>query len=285
MTRHADAESGAPMRSPAGRLVAQLTLASRFYLGLGAPATRRVESGLRIVAAAGYSADLVRRLVALRRGEDDAGTVEAINFRSTKIAARGDDRAFFVKDFPRGHALNDLEQALRCSRIDRAWRAAHLLPPLGLLTPAPVGRASLNRGPEPMEYLVTAWVPDCLSYHLRLRTASGDARARMLHEFARNLRRWHDAGVYLRDLVTNVLTRESPAGLEYWLTDLDQLHPYRRITRGRLFHQMRQLARWTGPLTQPEAALIVSAYLGNDQGRLASALQEILLTTPPAEAV
>jgi len=270
--------------SPLRRLASQARLSFTFYLGLGAPAGRAAYSECRVRAAAGYSPEFVRTLLALRRGKSAVGTVEEINFRCVVISPAGSDQRFFFKDSPRGHALHDIERALHCSRVDRAWRAAHFLPRLGILTPRPVGTILAAEGGKPIEYLATEWLPDALPYHLRLRAAEGlETRRRMLEEFARHLRRWHDCGIYLRDLVTNVLTRESPGGIEYWLTDLDQLHPYRRVTKGRLLHQIRQLARWTGPLSKEEAEIILRGYLGEVTGRGARAIQEALLTTPPAE--
>ncbi|MCJ7751715.1 MAG: lipopolysaccharide kinase InaA family protein [Armatimonadetes bacterium] len=270
--------------SPLRRFASQARLSLTFYLGLGAPAVRATYPECRVRAASGYSPEFVRTLLALRRGESDAGTAEEINFRCVVISPAGSDQRFFFKDFPRGHALHDIERTIRCSRLDRAWRAAHLLPRLGILTPRPVGTILATEGGEPGEYLATQWLPDALPYHLRLRAVEGlERRRRMLEEFARHLRRWHDCGIYLRDLVTNVLTRESPGGIEYWLTDLDQLHPYRRLTRKRLLHQIRQLARWTGPLSKEEAEIILRGYLGEVTGRGGLAIQEALLTTPPAE--
>ena len=270
--------------SPLGRLASQARLSFTFYLGLGAPAARAAYPECRVRAAAGYSPELVRALLALQRGKSDAGTVEEINFRCVVISPAGSDQRFFFKDFPRGHALHDIERSLHCSRVDRAWRAAHLLPRLGVLTPRPVGTILATESEEPIEYLITEWLPDALPYHARVRAVEGlETRRQMLEEFARHLRRWHDCGIYLRDLVTNVLTRQSPDGIEYWLTDLDQLHPYRRVTRKRLLHQIRQLARWTGPLSKEEAEIILRGYLGEVTGRGARAIQEALLTTPPAE--
>ncbi|MFB3880490.1 MAG: lipopolysaccharide kinase InaA family protein [Armatimonadota bacterium] len=260
------------------------SLRARFYLGLGAPCHRAVYPECRVRAADGYTPELVRELLALRRGDSGAGAVEEVNFRCRVITPAGSDRRFFVKDFPRGHALHDIERALRCSRVDRAWRAAHLLPRFGILTPAPVGTAVVTAEGQPMEYLITGWLPDAMPYHFRLRqVGKGDDRVRMLREFAQHLRRWHDCGIYLRDLVTNVLTRESAQGLEYWLTDLDQLHPLKRITRRRLHHQMVQLARWTGPLTEWEAETIAMTYLSRASERSIEAVTKVLLeTAPPA---
>jgi len=260
-------------------------LCARFYLGLGAPCRRATYPECRVRAAAGYTPELVRELLALRRGESEAGDVEEVNFRCRVITPTGGEQRFFFKDFPRGHALHDIERALRCSRVDRAWRAAHLLPRLGVLTPAAVGTGFARIHGQPMECLVTEWLPDALPYHVRLhRLHDPGCRARMLREFALHLRRWHDSGIYLRDLVTNVLTRESSQGLEYWLTDLDQLHPIRRITHGRLLHQMRQLARWTGPLTQREAETIAMTYFDRADEPTLGALTEVLLSSPPAKS-
>ena len=283
MTRGADGQKAVAPAPPLRRLSAQARLAFRFYLGLGAPCQRATYPECRLRAAAGYTPSLVRELVALRRGDSTAGEVREINFRCRVITPAGSDRPFFVKDFPRGHALHDIERVLRCSRVDRAWRAAHLLPRLGILTPAPVGTAVAPGEGQPMEYLVTEWLPDAVPYHLRLREVrEREDRARMLREFALRLRRWHDCGIYLRDLVTNVLTRESAQGREYWLTDLDQLHPLKRITRKRLLHQMAQLARWTGPLTEWDAATIMMAYFDRASERAVNGIMEALLVTPPA---
>jgi hypothetical protein len=285
MTRSADSQAAVAPAPLLRRLSAQARLAFRFYLGLGAPCQRATYPECRVRAAAGYTPGLVRELLALRRGESEARDVEEVNFRCRVITPAGGGQRFFLKNFPRGHALHDLERMLRCSRLDRAWRAAHLLPRLGVLTPAAVGTGFARVDGQPMEYLVTEWLPDALPYHIRLReVCKRGHRSRMLREFALHLRHWHDSGIYLRDLVTNILTRESAQGWEYWLTDLDQLHPIKRITRRRLLHQMAQLARWTGPLTEREAETIAMAYLGRAEGRTIEAIAEVLLNTAPAAA-
>jgi len=285
MTRSADSQDGVAPAPPLRRLSTQARLSLRFYLGLGAPCQRARYPECRVRAAAGYTPELVRALVALRRGESKAGDVEEVNFRCHVITPAGGEQRFFLKDSPRGHALHDVERMLRCSRVDRAWRAAHLLPRMGIRTPAPVGTALARGEGKPMEYLVTEWLPDALPYHIRLRRTHDPAgRARMLREFALRLRYWHDSGIYLRDLVTNVLTRESAQGWEYWLTDLDQLHPIRLVTRKRLLHQMAQLARWTGPLTEREAETIAAAYFGRASERTIEVVAEVLLNTPPAKS-
>jgi hypothetical protein len=269
--------------SASQRLGAQVRLSLRFYLGLGAPASRAAYPECSVRAAAGYRPELMRQLVALRRGEAEDGEIEEVNFRCVVIRPPGEEHRFFLKEFATHHALHGVERALRCSRVDRAWRAAHLLPRMGVLTPGPVGTAIAFGEGGPMEYLATEWLPEAIPFHLRLREVEDDAiRRQMLGEFAAHLRRWHDCGIYLRDLVTNVLTRSSPAGLEHWLTDLDQIHPIKRVTRKRLLHQMRQLARWSGPLSAEEAAAILEAYLATASGPAARALEEALLTTPPA---
>lgn len=272
------------------RLLAQARLARRFYLGLGARAVRRSYPECRVRAAVGRDPELVRLLLEVYRGgaEVDAGRMERINFRCAAITVGACGERVFFKEFPRVHALHDVERMLRCSRVDRAWRAAHLLPRLGILTPGAVGTAvARSEGGPSMEYLATEWVEGAMPYHLRLREAGegGEARMNLLCGFAGRLRSWHDCGVYLRDLVTNVLTRESADGVEYWLTDLDQLHPVRRLTGGRLLHQMRQLARWSGPLTREEAGAIVARYFGGPGGRMADLVEEALLTTEPAPTV
>jgi hypothetical protein len=270
--------------STLGRLPAQARLVMRFYLGVGAPAVGGSFPDCQVRAAAGREPDMIRTLLALHRGwaGEAAGSVATINFRCSLITlAQSGERVFF-KEFPRVHALHDVERALRCSRADRAWRAAHLLPGLGILTPRPVGTArARSQNGVPVEYLATEWIEGGLPYHLRLREAGKDSNTRtaLLKEFAGRLRLWHDCGVYLRDLVTNVLTRDSEQGREYWLTDLDQLHPLRRLTRRRLLHQVRQLARWCGPLTPEEARATVLGYIGTSRGKTAVAMESALLTT------
>jgi hypothetical protein len=270
----------------AARLLAQARLSLPFYLGFRAPAVRRTYADCRVRAAAGREPELVRELLDLYRAMADPGdgSVETINFRCAVITVAESGERMFFKEFPRHHLLHDVERVLRCSRVDRAWRAAHLLPRAGILTPRAVGTAfaRLEDG-RAMEYLATEWVDGALPYHVRLRRVSGDGEARvaLLREFAGHLRLWHDRGVYLRDLVKNVLTRESERGLEFWLTDLDQLHPARRLTSGRLLHQMRQFARWVGPLAEEEANATVVSYLGDARGRMAGIIKEVLLTTVP----
>jgi hypothetical protein len=240
------------------------------------PASFRRFADCRVWAAAGYAPELVRGLVALHSGDDGkaAGEVEEVNFRCAAITPAGSPQRFFLKEFRRRRLSHDLERALRCSRGHRGWRAAHLLPRLNILTPRPVGRA-VTRGDDgsTVEYLATEWVDDAVPFHARLRGPGRGvaARAHLLREFARNLRYWNDCGLYLHDLVKNVVTRESAGGLEYWLTDLDQLHPIRRLTRRRLLRQMRP----------EEAQGIVTSYLGGPRRGLSEMMERVLLTTPP----
>lgn len=274
-----------PMGPPStlARRNAQLHVCAQFYLGLHAPAHTATYPDCRVRAAADYEPDLIRDLFLVHRGGSDSARITEVNFRCWILRPREHEDAFFLKRFPRRHALHDMERYLRCSRVDRAWRAAHLFPRLGLLTPKAAGTILTTEAGAPVEYLVTAWVPDGLSFHHRLRAAADlKTRGDMLQEFARQLRYCHDRGIYLRDLVTNVLTQDSQEGRRYWLTDLDQFHPVRGVTRGRLLHQLRQLARWTSPLTETEVTAIVTSYLGVASGRLFTLLCETLRSTPAA---
>ncbi|MBN1460719.1 MAG: hypothetical protein JXA57_14385 [Armatimonadetes bacterium] len=267
--------------SPIARRSAQLRLCAQFYLGLHAPARKATYADCRVRAAADYEPDLIRDLFLVHRGQSDSASITEVNFRCWILRPRQHEGAFFLKRFPRRHALHDMERYLHCSRVDRAWRAAHLFPRLGLLTPKATGTILTTEAGAPVEYLITEWVSDGLSFHHRLRaTADSKTRSDMLQEFARQLRYCHDRGIYLRDLVTNVLTQESAEARQYWLTDLDQFHPLRGVTRGRLLHQIRQLARWTAPLTEEEITAIVTSYLGISSGRLFALLSETLRSTP-----
>lgn len=278
-----------PPLSASARARAWIRLARRFYLGFGAPAVRRAFPESRVRAATGYSPDLVRDLVAsylaLKRSDSDlrlggpapaGGRAEIINFRCARIAPAGSEGAFFVKEFPRLHSLHDLERFLRCSRVDRAWRAGHLLPPLGVATPRPVGTAQTRIEGQIVEYLVTEWIDDAAPFPGVVAAASGRDRGLLLEEFAGDMRRWHDLGIYVRDLVKNVLVTSTLVQREYWLTDLDGLHPARRPTRGRILRQMRQLSDWVGPLSPDEAGLICHTYLGREGHPFAAALLKAL---------
>ncbi len=257
-----------PLASPA-------RLAIPFYLGLGAPALRRTFPDCRVRVAPGQSPHLLRALLALYRGEagQTAGSVEPVNFRCAAITLASTGERYFFKQFPRRHAFHDLERLLRCSRVDRAWRAAHLLPRLGLLTPRAIGTAAArSTGGRLVEYLATAWLPNAIPFPELLRRAADDASARLalLREFAQHLRCWHDQGIYLRDLVKNVLVCEQFGARSYWLTDLDGLHPYRRLTRSRVLRHMRQLSHWAGRLTEQEAAAICEEYPNNAVAQVAN---------------
>jgi hypothetical protein len=261
----------------ADRLLAHLRLGLPFYLGLGAPSHRRTYPECRVRVAPPYSPDLLRTILRLYRGEASPalGLVEEINFRCAAITVADTGRRFFFKQFPRHHAFHDFERSLRCSRVDRAWRAAHLLPRLGLLTPPAVGTAQADT----TEYLATEWLPGAAPFpDVFLRLGSDRAaRAELLAQFSRLLRRAHDLGVYLRDLVKNVLVREEAGANTYWLTDLDGLHPLRLITGRRLLHHMRQLAHYLGPLSSEEAALVSETYLGAPGAGAADAIIHALL--------
>ena len=280
---------GAPPLSAGARLGARIRLGVPFYLGLGAPAARREFPECRVRAAAGYSPELVRELLALylalRRPSADprlggparAGTLGAINFRCARIVPADSQTAFFFKEFPRIHWLHDVERSLRCSRVDRAWRAGHLLPRLGVATPPPVGTAWARVNGRPVEYLATEWLDDAVPFPGVVTAAPGPDRASLLAQFASEMRRWHDLGIYLRDLVKNVLVTSTLTQRQCWLTDLDGLHPARRPTRGRVLRQMRQLADRVGPLSPDEAQLICDTYLAGERQVFAGTLLQALL--------
>lgn len=246
-------------RWPAG-----IGFALRFYLGLGAPRERRRYPECRVRAAPGFSPDLIRTLLAVYRGESDAGKAEQIKPSCGRVALAADSTPFFVKEFPSRGRANDLERWARLSRGERAWRAAHLLPEAGLPTPRAIG-AGQARGPNGrvVEYLVTEWLEGARPFPRAL--AAAEARAELLREFAAFMRRTHRADIYTRDLVKNVLVVESEGARRYWLCDLDGLHPYRRVTAKRILFHMRQLAHHARP-TISEARLICETYLGTTEG-------------------
>jgi len=280
------AEGGQPSCPPSGfaKLAIQLRLCRRFYTRLDAPIHHGTIDGIRIRAAAAYKPEFVHALIDLYHSKSAAGQVKTVNFRSKIVTPNGSTKRYFVKEFVKYHALHDLERAIRYTRADRVWRAAYLLPTLGFLTPPPVGLAVISDSTgEATDYVVTEMVEGGIPYHERVMPLSGHARRAMLHEFVIYLRQLHDSSIYLRDLLTNVLTRESGGNLEYWLTDLDQFHPYRRITRKRLLHHMFQLARWTGPLSEDETNDIVATYAGTKKGSLPRAIKRVLTTTAPAD--
>ena len=265
-----------------GRALAHLRLGISFYAGWGAPAATRRYPECRVRAAKGRSTDLLRSLLAAYGGEatEGVGAVEEINYRCAAITVAGTGERIFFKEFPREHWLHGVESGLRCSRADRAWRAAHLLPRLGVLTPRALGtvRTQTVEGAA-VEYLATEWLDGAVPFPERLRAAGEEAgtRAAMLREMARELRGWHALGIYLRDVVKNVLVREEESGRSYWLTDLDSLHPYRWVTRKRVLRVMRQLRHWAGPVSREEAHAICEAYLRQSEGPVACSMMEALL--------
>ena len=114
----------------------------RFYLGLGAPAAWSRRRGCALRAGRGYSCDMIADLLFRYQHEQEhIVTVKRINHRCAAVTLPATGELFFFKEFPRGHGFHDVERALRLSRVDRAWRAAHLLPGLGILTPRAVGTA------------------------------------------------------------------------------------------------------------------------------------------------
>jgi hypothetical protein len=261
-------------------VLAQIGFGARFYLGLGAPAERRRYPECAVRAAQGYSPELLRTLPAIYLGKagEEAGTRERVNFRCCRITVPGQPGGFFFKEFPRHHFAHDLERRIRLSRVDRAWRAAHLLPKVGLLTPRAVGTVQRpDLGGEMMEYLATEWFAGGLPFPEALGLAGSDpeARAARLREFTDLMGRCHDHGVYLRDLVKNVLVKEEGGRRSYWLTDLDSVHPIRRISRRRILFHMGQLAYYC-PLTPDEARLVCDTYLGTTQGGWAARVVEAL---------
>jgi len=275
-------------------------LAIPFYLGLGASAARGRYPDCSVRAAVGHEPELIRALLLTYRGEGGEARVVRINHRCAEITLPGragsDGRRFFFKEFPRQHALHDLERALRLSRVDRAWRAAHLLPRLGINTPAAVGTgAARGLDGRIIEYLATEWLEGARPFPDVVGEAkSAEERLTLLCEFARSLRLWHDQGVYLRDLVRNVLvvgarpsTRPAGkhavplpsgalgAGRTYWLTDLDGLHPAKRVTRERVLWHMRQLAHYVGPVAAGEPEHICLAYGGRPDPAVIAAVSRI----------
>jgi len=250
--------------------------ALRFYLGLGAPAVRRRYPDCTVRAAAAYSPDLVRTLLSLYVGQagPEVGRSEPVKPGSSHLTLASGEQ-FFFKEFPRRHAGHDLERALRISRVDRAWRAAHLLPHLGLHTPAAVGTARRREANGSItEYLATVWLEGAVQFPVAL-PASGPERADMLREFAALMRRCHRSGVYTRDLVKNVLVQTEGSARTYSMVDLDGVHPLRRVTRRRILFHMKQLAHYC-PLSEEEARVVCEEYLGTTEGKWAAAVREAL---------
>lgn len=262
----------------AHRVLSYLRLNMRFYLGIDAPCVRRTLTECRVRAGSGYAPDLIRDLVTLYRAEPEQ--VERINFRCAGIRRGDTGERFFLKEFPRLRAVHDLERQLRCSQADRAWRAGHLLPQYRILTPRPIGTAQVHGGDGVTEYLATEWLEGTTAWSDVLRRSPRVQRQEILSEFAGHMRRWHDRGLYLRDLVNNVLVTQERGQRWYWLTDLDGLHPIRCFNRGRVLYQMRQLGKWARPDPE-EAELIARTYLAPSAGMnaadFAAAIRSALL--------
>jgi hypothetical protein len=275
-----------------------LRLATRFYLGLGAPARGRRYPDCSVRAAAGYDPELVRTLLLIYRGESAGGEARKINHRCAEIRLASGRPAqdpegsfevpegrFFFKEFPWRDAWHGVERFLRLSRVDRAWRAAHLLPRVGINTPPAVGTV-IARGPggRVVEYLATEWLDGARPFPEAVRGAkNAEERLSLLCEFARSLRFWHDQGVYLRDLVKNVLVTEADGKRTYWLSDLDGLHPAKRVTRARVLWHMRQLAHHVGPVGRAcppaawreEAKAVCAAYAKRPDPAIIAALSRL----------
>jgi len=263
-------------------------LAIPFYLGLGAPAERRRYADCQVRAAAGSDAELMRTLLLIYRGESAAGKRRAINHRCAEIVLPAGRPAqdsegsfgvpegrFFFKEFPWHHRFHDLERWLRLSRVDRAWRAAYLLPGLGINTPRAVGTATARASNgRPIEYLATEWLEDARPFPEVVHAATNkEERLTLVCEFARHLRLWHDQGVYLRDLVKNVLVTAGGVERTFWLTDLDGLHPAKGVGRGRVIRHMQQLAHHVGALTAAEADAVCASYADRRDEEMAEALK------------
>jgi hypothetical protein len=267
------------------KLTAQARWCQLFY-GAMLRAGRGPRVGEVVVrAAAGYPPELVAELVSCSLDEDSP-LVQMVNFRSRIVAYGEPVRRFFVKEYPHLNAWHGLERVLRCARVDRAWAAAQVLPKLGFLTPPPVGmvvRPQQGRGT--IAYGITEMIEEALPFHRRLLPLEGEARQARLREYVEQMRRWHDVSVYLHDLLPNVLTKQRADEWDYYLTDLDQLHPYRRLTRKRLLHQFYHLARWTGPLSEEEQRMVVQTFAGEITGALARDLFRVLAETLPSPSL
>jgi hypothetical protein len=261
--------------SLAARLASYLRLNARFYTGAGAPCARGTVLECRVRAMPDYLPGFIGDLVTLC--QDGSEQVERINFRCARILVSGRDERFFVKEFPRLRAIHDLERRLRCSRVDRAWRAGHLLPKLGVSTPRPIGTAQSRATDGAVtEYLITEWLESARGFTDLIAAAGRDERRELLAEFTGEMSRWHDLGIYLRDLVKNVLITVEAGQRRYWLTDLDGLHPIRWPSRARVLFHMRQLAHWVKP-TAEEATLIATSYSRGTQSDLGAAARSALL--------
>jgi hypothetical protein len=259
----------------AARLASYLRLNAAFYTGSGAPCTRGTVFECRVRATPDYLPGFVGDLVMLYQNGSEQ--VERINFRCARIIAGKRGERFFLKEFPRLRASHDLERRLRCSRVDRAWRAGHLLPKLGILTPRPIGTAQSRAADGSVtEYLAMEWLESARELPDLIASSGQDERVELLAEFTAEMGRWHDLGIYVRDLVKNVLVMIEDGQRRYWLTDLDGLHPIRWPNRARVMFHMRQLAHWAKP-TAEEAALIAASYCRDAQSDLAAAVQSALL--------
>jgi glycosyltransferase involved in cell wall biosynthesis len=192
--------------------------------------------------------------------------------RRTAVAAVSvDGRELVVKRFKPYAWYRRLEGLVLPSPARRSWRAARALE-LGGFHPAPalgfVERSAFGLPAD--SYFIMAAVEGAVpagQWWLEQGAAARDlgSRRALLRTFARELRRFHDAGFYTRDAnANNFLVRRQPSGdLEIFVLDLENVRRPGRVSRRRRVKNLVQAGRPVrSTLGARDRMYFLAAYLG-----------------------
>jgi len=188
-----------------------------------------------------------------------------------------DGDAVFIKRSARTSWLHAVLMPIVGSPALRALKGAALLDAAGIPHPSPLAAAeTVGRGTGHVSYLVSEALldGDTLSRFAlgpgQIKGRDARRRRRILDDVARQVRRFHDARLYTRDLQeTNVMVADDQGqGFRVWFLDLEDFRRLRRVgwqQRARnLIHLDRSIGRF---LCRAARLAFLYAYLGGKPER------------------
>lgn len=215
-------------------------------------------------------AEAAMRAEALIRGAGFEPVKDEGRTRAGFVALENGARAF-IKRFEAGSRGRGLWARVRGSRARRSLQGAELLESRGFRRPEPYAAAEvIDAGGISTSYLVSEALfrAATFSAFLKIRGRSPEPEARwragILKAVAREVRRFHEAGLFSSDLQeTNLMLEEAGGECRIYFVDLDRLRSPRRVRWRPRERNLVQLDRSVGRFLSRSARLrFLYAYLG-----------------------
>jgi hypothetical protein len=224
-----------------------------------------------VIAPALRGTPLGAALASPHRLLDRPGARFVKDHRRTAVAATTlEGREIFVKRFKPYAWYRRLEWVFAPTPARRCWRQSAALERAGFRVAPPLALAETRSFGLPADcYFVTASLdgaePAGRFWRDRASGLGSRERRRILVAFARELRRFHDAGFYSGDANTdNFLVRLGTAGEpEFFLLDLENVRRPGQVSRRRRVKNLVQLQRPVrGEVSRTDRLRFLRAYAG-----------------------